>query len=84
MHKATLTSDNDTYQHRIYYGITQTKFKQRYANHVKSSRHEINQSDTELSNELSYGALKTATTLQENTTHITVTPKGALVLEQKS
>ena len=40
------------FHHKIYYGITETKFKQRYANHIKSFRHEKHQSDTELSNEL--------------------------------
>ena len=52
MHKATLTSNQDNYQHKIYYGITETKFKQRYANHIKSFRHEKHQSNTELSNKL--------------------------------
>ena len=52
MYKATLTSNQDNYQHKIYYGITETKFKQRYPNHIKSFRHEKHQSDTELSNEL--------------------------------
>ena len=52
MHKTTLTSNQDTFQHKIYYGITKTKFKQRYANYVKSRRHEKHQSDTELSTEL--------------------------------
>ena len=53
MYKATLTSNQDNYQHKIYYGITETKFKQRYANHIKSCRHEKHQSDIGLSNELS-------------------------------
>ena len=52
MYNATLTSNQDNYQHKIYYGITKTKFKQRYANHIKSFRHEKHQRDTELSNEL--------------------------------
>ena len=52
MYKATLISNQDNYQHKIYYGITETKFKQRYANHVKSFRHEKHQSDTEPSNQL--------------------------------
>ena len=51
MYKATLTSNQDNYQHKIY-GITETKSKQRYANHIKSFRHEKHQSNTELSNEL--------------------------------
>ena len=52
MYKANITSNQDNYHHKIYYGITETKFKQRYANHIKSFRHEKHQSDTELSNEL--------------------------------
>ena len=52
MYKATLTSNQDNYQHKIYYGITETKFKQRYANQIKSFRHEKHQSNTELSNKL--------------------------------
>ena len=52
MYKTTLKSNQDTYQHKIYYGITKPKFKQRYANHIKSFRHEKHQCDTELSNEL--------------------------------
>ena len=38
MYKATITSNQDNYQHKIYYGITETKFKQRFANHIKSFR----------------------------------------------
>ena len=49
MYKATLTLTQDNYQHKIYYGITETKFKQQYANHIKSFTHEKHQSDTELS-----------------------------------
>ena len=52
MYKATITSNQDNYHHKIYYGITGTKFKQRYANHIKFFRHEKHQSDTELWNEL--------------------------------
>ena len=52
MYKASLTSNQENNQHKIYYSITETKFKQRYANYIKSLRHEKHQSDTELSNEL--------------------------------
>ena len=52
MYKATITSNQDNYHHKIYYSITETKFKQQYANHIKSFRHEKHQSNTELSNEL--------------------------------
>ena len=51
MYKATIKSNQDNYHYKIYYGITQTKFKQRYANRIKSFRHEKHQSETELSNE---------------------------------
>ena len=50
--QAAITLNQDNYHHKIYSGITETKFKQRYANHIKSFRHEKHQSDTELSNEL--------------------------------
>ena len=52
MYQATITSNQDNYHHKIYYGITETKFKQRYANHIKSFRPDKHQSNTELSNEL--------------------------------
>ena len=52
MYKATIKSNQDNYHRKIYYGITETKFKQRCANHIKSFRHEKHQSDTELSNQL--------------------------------
>ena len=52
MYNATITSNQDNYHHKIYYAITETKFKQRYANHIKSFKHEKHQNDTELSNEL--------------------------------
>ena len=81
MYKATLTSNQDNYQHKIYYGIIETKFKQRFANHIKSLTHEKHQSNAELSNEL--WSIKTTTALQilyrkyfENTRRITLTPKG--------
>ena len=52
MYKAILTSNQDNYRSKTYYDITETKFKQRYANHIKSFKHEKHQSDTELLNEL--------------------------------
>ena len=80
MYKATITSNQNNYYHKIYYGITETKFKQGYANHIKFSQHEKHQRDTELSNE--YETLKTTTTAQlsygnyfENSRRITLTPK---------
>ena len=38
--------------HKILYGITETKWKQQYANYIKFFRHKKQQRDTELSNEL--------------------------------
>ena len=51
-----MNTNHDTYQQKIYYGITETKFKQRYADHAKSFRYEKHQSDTKLW--MNYGALK--------------------------
>ena len=80
MYKATITSNQDNCYHKIYYGITETKFKQRYANHIKSFRHEKHQSDTNF--QKNYGVLKATTIPQisygkyfENTRGITLTPK---------
>ena len=39
MYKATIASNQDNCHHKIYYGITETIFKQRYANHIKSFWH---------------------------------------------
>ena len=52
MFKATITPNQNKYHHKICHGITETKFNQRYANHIKSFRREKLESDTELSNEL--------------------------------
>ena len=52
MYKAPLTLNRDTYKHKIYCGITETKFKQRHAIRVRSLRHEKHQSDAEFLNEL--------------------------------
>ena len=81
MYKTTLKSNQDTYQHKIYYGITKPKFKQRYANYIKSFRQRnIN---VTLNSQMNYGVLKATTTLQissgkylENISNITLTPKG--------
>ena len=52
MYKATITYSQDNYQHKIYYGISKAKIKQRYTNHITSFSYENHQSDTELSNKL--------------------------------
>ena len=43
-----VSEDSET---KVYYGICQTTFKPRYANHKKSFNHSNRKSDTELSNE---------------------------------
>ena len=60
-YKVTLTSNQDTYQHKIYYGITETKFKQ-YATQVNSSGM-ISIKETQ-NLWINYGASKTISTLQ--------------------
>ena len=39
MYKATLTSNQDNYQHKIYYGITKTKFNLQYENHISYGKY---------------------------------------------
>ena len=46
--KQTLGENSET---KVYYGICETTFKLRYANHKKSFSHRNRKSDTELSNE---------------------------------
>ena len=43
---------SEKYKKKIYYGISETKFKTRYLNHKKSFNHEKHKNDTQLSNEL--------------------------------
>ena len=50
LYQADISSEN--FQTKIYYGISETKFKTRYSNHKKSFNHEKHKSDTQLSNEL--------------------------------
>ena len=52
MYKATLTSDLPNYPQKTYYGICETNFKLRYANHLKSFNIEKYKKETQLSNEL--------------------------------
>ena len=49
VYKATVTSANDS---KIYYGLTENTFKQRYNNHTQSIRHEKHEHSTELSSHL--------------------------------
>ena len=50
LYQADISSEN--FQTKIYYGISETKFKTRYSNHKKSFNHEKHKNDTQLSNEL--------------------------------
>ena len=36
LYKANITSESENYRNKIYYGMSETKFKSRYANHRKS------------------------------------------------
>ena len=50
LYQADISSEN--FQTKIYYGISETRFKTRYSNHKKSFNHEKHKNDTQLSNEL--------------------------------
>ena len=50
IYQADISSEN--FQTKIYYGISETKFKTRYSNHKKFFNHENHKNDTQLSNEL--------------------------------
>ena len=50
LYQADISSEN--FQTKIYYDISETKFKTRYSNHKKSFNHEKHKNDTQLSNEL--------------------------------
>ena len=50
LYQADISSEN--FQTKIYYGISETKFKTRFSNHKKSFNHEKHKNDTQLSNEL--------------------------------
>ena len=81
MNKVTLTSNQDTYQHKIIYcGITETKFKQRYTKNPSGMR----SIKATLNFRMNFGASKSANTLEilyekylGNTSRIIPTPKGA-------
>ena len=50
LYQADISSEN--FQTKIYYDISETKFKTRYSNHKKSFNHEKHKNDTQLLNEL--------------------------------
>ena len=51
LYKAIATSKADNYRNKIYYGISETKFKSRYENHQKSFKNRRDKTD-KLSNEI--------------------------------
>lgn len=52
VYKATVTSNCPTYKSKIYFGLCETTFKQRYSNHKRSFNIARYKNDTELSNEI--------------------------------
>ena len=51
LHYARISSDEETYNPKLYKGICQTSLKNRYANLKKSFNAEKNKNDTKLSTE---------------------------------
>ena len=51
LYQANITPLGENSETKVYYGICETTFKLRYANHKKSFSHRNRKSDTELSNE---------------------------------
>ena len=52
LYKANVTSTSENYRNKIYNGISDTKFKSRYANSWESFKNRNYQTDTKLSNEI--------------------------------
>ena len=52
LHKANITSVSENYRNKIHYGISEFKFKWRYANHRKSFKNRNYKTGTELPNEV--------------------------------
>ena len=50
LYQADISSEN--FQTKIYYGISEIKFKTRFSNHKKFFNHEKLENETQLSNEL--------------------------------
>ena len=80
MYKATLTSNQDSYQHKIYYGITKTTFKKRYENHKNPSCMKSTKATWKFL--MNYGRSTATNTFQmlhgkylENTSRVTLTAK---------
>ena len=51
LYQANITALGENSETKVYYGICETTFKLRYANHKKMFNHRNCKSDTELSNE---------------------------------
>ena len=51
LYKASITPNEENSKTKIYYGVSETAFKLRYANHKKTFNNIKYQTDTELSNE---------------------------------
>ena len=52
VYQATVNSDKPNYEPKIYIGLTETKFKIRYANQRKSFNHQVHGNEIELSKEV--------------------------------
>ena len=52
LYKPIIASTTENYRNKIYYGITETKFKSRYGNHRKSFKNRKYKTDNELSNKI--------------------------------
>ena len=51
LYKTNVISMTKNYRNKLYNGVSETKFKSRYANHLKSFKNRKYKTDTELSNE---------------------------------
>ena len=52
VYQATIQSNNPEYNEKVYFGLSETSFKVRYANHLKSFNAIRYRNDTELSKEV--------------------------------
>ena len=52
VYKAKVTSSNQNYQEKVYFGSCETTFKKRFSNHKKSFNLKEDKNETELSNEI--------------------------------
>ena len=52
IYKTKVTSSNQNYQEKVYFGSCETTFKKRFSNHKKSFNLNEYKNETELSNEI--------------------------------